>query len=358
VDSSYPCTLTARGSRSWRSRFCKIECYSSGSTHHKMRGARDTGPLQLMSLRYAIPLSLLLCVYADVPDVPHLVPPLPEGSTRSGGFTPDDRVPLYPTVVTDPQDQGKPAQSAAKKSDSLQEISKLSLIRYVSGEFAKAKKPLPAGKDGFVLYADKPLDEENLNRAVGSHGAAINTGDNVQITKLEFHDKEIIVDVNGGGRPRKNWRDHIQLGMGGTMPTTTTTTTPTNGPDAGPPGFQQGRGGTIYLQFAKTVPDLSPDDLKNLLAPFLDFSKVKSASVQWIDTLPPEMKKAITERHPLVGMDRDEVVAAIGKPDRKVRERDAQGNDTEDWIYGHPPDKTVFVHFTGDHVTFIKQYPQ
>jgi hypothetical protein len=323
-----------------------------------MKGARDTGPLQVMSLRYAIPLSLLLCVYGDVPDVPHLVPPRPEGSAKSGGFTPDDRVPLYPTVVNDPQDQGKPSQSTSKKSDSLQEVSKLSLIRYVSGEFAKAKKPLPAGKDGFVLYADKPLDEENLNRAVGSHGAAINTGDNVQITKLEFHDKEIIVDVNGGGRPRKNWRDHIQLGMGGTMPTTTTTTTPTNGQDAGPPGFQQGRGGTIYLQFAKTVPDLSPEDLKNLLAPFLDFSKVKSASVQWIDTLPPEMKKAITERHPLVGMDRDEVVAAIGKPDRKVRERDAQGNDTEDWIYGHPPDKTVFVHFTGDHVTVIKQYPQ
>lgn len=142
------------------------------------------------------------------------------------------------------------------------------------------------------------------------------------------------------------------------MPTTSTTSTPTNGQDAGPPGFQQGRGGTIYLQFAKNVPDLSPDDLKNLLAPFLDFSKEKSASVQWIDTLPPEMKKAITERHPLVGMDRDEVVAAIGKPDRKVRERDAQGNDTEDWIYGHPPEKTVFVHFTGDHVTVIKQYPQ
>jgi hypothetical protein len=70
------------------------------------------------------------------------------------------------------------------------------------------------------------------------------------------------------------------------------------------------------------------------------------------------MKKAITERHALLGMDREEVVAAIGKPDRKVRERDANGNDTEDWIYGHPPDKTVFVRFTGERVTAIKQYPQ
>jgi hypothetical protein len=312
-----------------------------------------------MFLRFAIPLSMVLYVYADVPDLPHLVPARPDAQTNASGFSPDDRVPLFPTIVTDAdQDQGGSTQASSKKGDTLQETSKLSLIRFVSGEFAKAKKPLPGGKDGIILYADKPLDEENLNRAVTARGAAVNTGDNVQITKLEFQPKEIIVDVNGGGRPRKNWRDHLQFGMGGTMPTTTTTTTPTNGQDGGPPGFQQGRGGTIYLQFPKNVPDLSPEDLKNLLSPFMDFSKEKSASVHWIDTLPPEMKKAITDRHPLVGMDRDEVVAAIGKPDRKVRERDAQGNDTEDWIYGHPPDKTVFVHFTGDRVTVIKQYPQ
>jgi hypothetical protein len=312
-----------------------------------------------MCFRFAIPLALLFTVYADVPDVPHLVPPPSTSQPKAGGFTSEDRIPLYPSIVTgDDQDQGKPAQSSSKKSDTLQETSKLELIRYVSGEFAKAKKPLPGGKDGFVLYADKPVDEEGLNRAVSIHGAAVNTGDNCQITKLEFREHEIIVDVNGGGRPKKNWWEHIQLGMGGDIPTTTTTTTPTNGQDQGPPGIQPGHGGTIYLQFAKNVPDLTPQDLKGLLSPFLDFSKVHSASVQWIDTLPPEMKKAITERHAVVGMNRDEVVAAIGKPDRKVRERDAQGNDTEDWIYGHPPDKTVFVHFIGDKVAGIKQYPE
>lgn len=310
-----------------------------------------------MSFRLAIPLlSILFCVYADVP---HLLPPHPADLPKADTFAPDDRIPLYPVIlVGDPQAGGKPPETTPKQSDTLQETSKLALIRYVSGEFAKARKPLPGGKDGIILIADKPLDENNLNHAVSLHGAAVNAGDNVQITKLEFHERTIIVDVNGGGRPRKNWRDHLQIGMGGGMPTSTTTTTPTNGQDQGPPGFQQGRGGTIYLQFAKTVPDLTPDELKTLLAPFLDFSKERSASVHWIDTLPPEMKKAITERHPVVGMDRDEVVAAIGKPDRKVRERDPQGNDTEDWIYGHPPDKTVFVHFTGDRVTGIKQYPQ
>lgn len=309
-----------------------------------------------MFFRIAIPLGLVLTASADLP---HLMPKGPEDTKAAEPFPSDEHIPLYPvTVPTDDPAQAA-AQSAAKKSSTLQETSKLALIRYVSGEFAKARKPIPGGKDGITLFVDKPLDETSLDRAVSLRGAAVNTGDNAQITRLEFHEHTIIVDVNGGGRPRKNWRDHLQIGMvGAPIPTTTTTTSDPNAPEQGPAGFQQGRGGTIYLQFPKNVPDLTPDELKALLAPFLDFSKERSASVHWIDTLPPEMKKAITERRATVGMDRDEVIAAMGKPDRKVRERDAQGNDTEDWIYGHPPDKTIFVHFTGEHVTVIKQYPQ
>lgn len=308
-----------------------------------------------MFYRIAIPLSLLLSASMDLPQ---LLPTRPAEPKAAESFPTDDHIPLY--LVTEPsgdQDQNASGSTSTKRNSTLQEKSKLALIRYVSGEFAKARKPIPGGKEGFTLFADKPLDEETLNHAVTLRGAAINTGDNAQITNLEFREHTIVVDVNGGGRPKRSWRDHIQFGMGGPpMPTTTTTTT-TQG-DQGPPGFQQGRGGTIYLQFSKNVPDLTPDELKELLAPFLDFSKQRSASVQWFDTLPPEMKKAITERHAVVGMDRDEVVAAMGKPDRKVRERDAQGNDTEDWIYGHPPDKTIFVHFIGEHVTGIKQYPE
>jgi hypothetical protein len=309
-----------------------------------------------MFFRIAIPVLLILSAAADLP---HLLPSRPPDTSVAEPFPPDDRIPVYPMMAAaDDPGQAAAQQVASKKSGPLKETSKLDLIRYVSGEFAKARKPIPAGKDGFTLFADKPVDEQMLNHAVTLHGAAVNTGDPAQITRLEFREHTIVVDVNGGGRPKKNWRDHIQLGMGGApIPTTSTTETNANG-DQGPPGFQQGHGGTIFVQFAKDVPDLTPEELKALLAPFLDFSKEHSASVHWIDTLPPEMKKAITERRPLLGMDREEVVAAIGKPDRKVRERDSQGNDTEDWIYGHPPDKTIFVHFTGEHVTGIKQYPQ
>lgn len=308
-------------------------------------------------MHYLLAITITLLLFADA-DVPKAISLRNDSHASAESFPSGESIPLWPTIVSrEEQEPPSAAPASGKKSATLQETSKLTLIRYVSGEFAKARKPVPGGKDGFVLFTDKPLNQDSLDHAVARRGAAVNTGDSVQITNLEFKDRTIAVDLNGGGHPKRHWRDHLQIGMGGGMPMPQTQTTTTT-QDQGPAGFQPGMGGTIYVQFPKVIPDLTPDELKEILGPFLDFAKARSAAVHWIDTLPPEMKKAITDRHAVLGMDREEVVAAIGKPDRKVRERDANGNDTEDWIYGHPPDKTIFVKFTGEKVTSIKQYPQ
>ena len=306
----------------------------------------------------AITLAFLLFADADVPRINSLRQPanpadtFPAGeeippSWESGSDSPS-------TAIPQTQQKQQDSVPGAAKAGPLQESSKLELIRYVSGEFARAIKPLPAGKDGFIVRIGQPLDANMLDRQVATHGAAVNTGDHVQITKLEFHDKQIVVDLNGGGRGKKRLRDRIHLEMGG-IPTARTTSTQQ---DQGPAGLQPGLGSTLFLEFPQPLPDLAPEDLKKILSPFLDFTRQRSASVQWFDTLPVEMKKAIQERRPAVGMDREEVVAAIGKPEHKVRERDQEGNDIEDWIYGQPPSKTVFVRFTGSRVTSVKQFPQ
>ena len=154
-------------------------------------------------------------------------------------------------------------------------IAKLELIRYVSGEFAKAAKSLPGGKEGFFQYADKPLNQDLLDRAVANHGAAVHAGEKVQITKLEFHDHTIVVDVNGGGRVKKRFLDHIQISANGSAPTMRSTT---EAQEAGPSGMQPGAGSTLYLEFGKAIPDLSPEELRQVLSPFLDFSRQRSAS--------------------------------------------------------------------------------
>jgi len=295
-------------------------------------------------------LSILLLADADIPRAMNL---------RTGDPAPtpsfyNEELPLFSSTM-DPESQGQtPTQHGTKKT-TLQESSKLELIRYVSGEFAKAAKSLPAGKEGFLLYVEKPVNQELLQRAVATHGAAVHAGEQVQITKLEFRDHTIVVDVNGGGRGKRRFLDHVQIGMGGGVPTMRSTT---EAQEVGPPGLQPGAGSTLFLEFNKSIPDLSPEDLKQLLSPFLDFAKQRSASVQWFDTLPTDIKKAIQERTARIGMDREMVVAAIGKPAHKVRERDSEGNEIEDWIYGTPPDRTLFVRFTGDKVTSIKQFPQ
>jgi hypothetical protein len=299
----------------------------------------------------ALLLSLFLLLATDIPRATRLRPA--DSSSKQPDFS-NTELPLFsPSADWEGQEQ-TPAPASGPRKSTLQPTSKLELIRYVSGEFAKAAKALPAGKEGFLLFVDKPLNQNLLDSAVATHGAAVHAGEQVQITKLDFREHTIIVDVNGGGRGKKRLMDRVHIEMGG-VPTMRGSS---EAQQTGPPGVQPGAGSTLYLEFNKTIPDLTPDELKKMLSPFLDFNRQRSASVQWIDTLPTDIRKAIQERVAKVGMDREMVIAAIGKPGHKVRERDSEGNDIEDWIYGTPPDRTLFVRFTGDKVTSIKQFPQ
>jgi len=157
------------------------------------------------------------------------------------------------------------------------------------------------------------------------------------------------VDINGGGRGKTRLRDRVHMEIGG-APTMQVSRpgTPVN----------TNAGATLFLDFDKPLPEMTPDNLKQYLSGMLDFSRQRSAAVQWVETLPPEMQKAVKEKRPTVGMDRETVLAAIGRPDRKVRERAPDGVETEDWIYGKPPAKTVFVKFEGDKVIQVEQFPR
>jgi len=272
-------------------------------------------------------------------------------------FSPDETLPGLQEILQS-ADKAQPAQGdsqgssdppAKSKDAPLQPESRLALVRFVDGEFARVVKPIPAGKKGFHLKAGAPLDDKALQMALATYGSAINPGDQAQITSLDFKDREIVVDINGGGRGKTRLRDRIHMEVGG-IPSVTEV-----GPDT---PANRSPGATLYLDFERPLPEMTPDELKQYLSGLLDFTKQHSAAVQWVETLPPEVQKAIQDKRAVVGMDHEMVLAAIGRPDRKVREKGSDGGEIEDWIYGKPPEKTIFVQFEGDKVTKVEQFPQ
>ncbi len=112
-------------------------------------------------------------------------------------------------------------------------------------------------------------------------------------------------------------------------------------------------GTTIALRFAEPIGELTSADVKKMLAPVLDFNQ-QSATEQYAETIPPEVKIAIENKKVIVGMDRDQVVMALGKPVHKTRET-KEGVEYEDWIYGTPPGRVTFITFNGAKVVKVKE---
>ena len=251
--------------------------------------------------------------------------------------------------------QSLPVDPSAKKASAKQPTGKLTnqgkleIVRYVDGEFAKVVQPLPSIKPGFRLKAGQKIDRQELDAALMRSLPAANPGDTVQITNVKFDSKKIIVEINGGSSPHQSWRQRIHISVGGSIPTTRVVKNQ-------PPGLEKA-GATLILEFDDAVPNLSPDQVKKYLSPFLNFAGQRSAAQNWIQTLSPKFQKAIQQRMAIAGMNRDMVLAALGRPDHKVREFKPDGTETEDWIYGRPPGTTIFVTFIGNDVVHVRRFP-
>lgn len=261
------------------------------------------------------------------------------------------RSPAYSFEATLPGTLAQPdlfvtvAQSSKATANTPQVKAQLAIIRYVDQETARVVKPIPSEKKGFRYAVGKPVDPDKLRMAL-MRGSAANPGDQVLITNIEFREKEIIVSINGGTKKHFDWRHHVQVEMTG-VPMTTVTPNETTPAQIG---------AELVLDFGGPLPLLTPEQLKHDLSPFLSFSTEHSSAVNWIETLPPQFQQAIKNHIAVAGMNHDMVLASLGRPDQKVRQYDDEGRETEDWIYGHPPEKTVLVTFLGDKVIRVKSY--
>jgi len=227
----------------------------------------------------------------------------------------------------------------------LENSTRIHLIQLLDAEFVRVRKFFPLGDKSLVIDAQGRVtpSDTSLFQQLQAKGAAAKVGDKVQITNVVFHDKSIILEINGGPKRKTKWYQHITVGVGGSGGGVT----PINGDE------QQATGAGFSLQFNKEIPEMTLDDLKKLLSPVLDFS-MKTAAEVYTETLPPKVREAIKKHEVLVGMNREMVLAAKDRPPAKNREKDENGKEYEDWIYGAAPQDVIFVRFIGDEVTMVK----
>jgi hypothetical protein len=90
-----------------------------------------------------------------------------------------------------------------------------------------------------------------------------------------------------------------------------------------------------------------------MLSPIFDFSK-HSATEDYVASLPEPIKKAIHEQRAVAGMNKEQVMLAMGHPRNKSRET-KDGDEIEDWVYGEPPGKMIFVRFDEGKVVRVRE---
>jgi hypothetical protein len=237
-------------------------------------------------------------------------------------------------------DSGK--QVSSRPAARMSKQTRMDLVRAFNAELVYIRTPFPMGKKGLTLKSGqlKPSGAE-LEQMMAMYGPAAKPGDRARISDILIKDDRIHFEINGGPVKKQKWYQHISVGGAGGM----TPIAPSD-PNANP------RGSYVDLVFDKYVPDLSPQQLKDLLRPVFDFT-AKSAVEAYLDTLPPKCREAIKDHKVLVGMNREMVITAKGRPPKKIREKDGE-IEYEDWIYGEPPQDVDFVRFVGDEVARVE----
>ena len=218
------------------------------------------------------------------------------------------------------------------------------ILRSLVAEQGFAMRPLPKGKKGLILAANGKLTPvgEGYLTSITDNGLSVKPGDRVVLSNIKIDKERIVFDINGGPEHKHEFMRHIQIGVGG--------------PNMSAPVVQDNEGdptgARITLSFSKFVPDVTPAQIKALLAPLVSFD-MKTPVQAYTDTLPPSLKAAILNHHVLVGMSTDMVLFALGPPESKSREMDGQ-MPFEEWIYGHPPQDVNFVRVNGNRVIRVE----
>ncbi len=232
-----------------------------------------------------------------------------------------------------------PSLSLAGNKLSLDD--RIELTRGLMAEYGTVKVLLPRSRKPLEFDAKTGYDKQQWAEIAKESGPAARTGDLVQVTKVDLDDDKIVLQINGGFKGGRKWYDNVQVGMGGA-------TTPISQGNSNAPG-----GTSIAILFHQPLEPVKAAAIKKMLASVIDFDRHTVTEV-YAETLPPEVQQAIKEKRVTEGMNREQVVMALGRPAHKSRET-KDGIELEDWVYGAAPGKFTFVTFSGDKVIQVRE---
>ena len=233
--------------------------------------------------------------------------------------------------------------TAAPVLAQVSQQNRFEILGTVIADTAASKIVMPFGDDGVTLFEDGRIDEEKLREELGDEGRSISEGDVVTVTAISFDDDKIEIELNGGGKDKKGILDRLEVGIGNR-------TTPVRQTDP-----EQAKGSTVVLRFDDKAPkDLTPDLLRELLSPVLDFNK-RNFMDTGIESLPEEFREAVLAKEAKIGMDKATVLMALGRPNDKIRER-VDGIAQEDWLYRKVGFHVDFITFENGIVVRIRKY--
>lgn len=213
------------------------------------------------------------------------------------------------------------------------EDQRIELLRGLDAEYAIAQTYFPRSKRPLEFEASTGYwNKEGWQQIGDQMGPAARAGDSVQVTKVTIERDVIVLELNNGMRSQQGrWYNN-----GGPVVDTA----------APAPG-----GTSIAVHFTGGLAGITSEKVKDALEPILSFD-ARSATGNYLDKLPPEIKAAIENKKVIVGMTRDQLLQAMGPPVRKSREN-VDGVDLEDWVYGNPPGKVTFVTLKGEKVVKV-----
>ena len=218
---------------------------------------------------------------------------------------------------------------------------RVELTRGLMAEYGTAKVLLPRSRKPLEFDAKTGYDQNQWAEIAKGSGPAARIGDQVQVTKIDLEDDKIVLQINGGFKGGRKWYRNVEVGMGGA-------TTPISGNNSNAPG-----GTSIAILFHQPLEPVKAAAIKKMLAPVIDFD-LHTVTEIYAETLPPEVQQAIKDKRATEGMNREQVVMALGRPAHKSRET-KDGLELEDWVYGTPPGRITFVTFNGDKVIKVKE---